>query len=320
MHKELTVGVLITIFSGIVSIIILWIVSRIHKVKRLTLLFTIVLLLNIIWFSALIFYYFRPFLPCPAYPDKIYWFEFLALWFIYLIRFGFLLSLLSLIQNILGQAISRKGFSVVRTSLIVLSVIWFVGWVEIPFLGSRHMVDQLMFLTDFLLFAMVVAATVYMHYRTAFLPVKEYRRAIQRLAVVIIFPMSFGLTKLVIGPSLGEISYVFERLMIYLPLVLFNVLAAWWGTRYGSILPKYNSLVSGPKSLHIDALAEKYKITKREMEVIELIRQGKTNREISGQLFISVETVKDHNYNIFQKTGVKNRIQLVNVVNRFQGE
>lgn len=54
------------------------------------------------------------------------------------------------------------------------------------------------------------------------------------------------------------------------------------------------------------------------MEVIELICQGHTNKEIADLLFISVETVKDHNYKIFQKTGVKNRTQLVNFINSFQ--
>ena len=51
------------------------------------------------------------------------------------------------------------------------------------------------------------------------------------------------------------------------------------------------------------------------MEVINLICQGKSNKEIANQLFISVDTVKDHNYKIFQKTGVKNRTQLVKLVN-----
>ena len=36
--------------------------------------------------------------------------------------------------------------------------------------------------------------------------------------------------------------------------------------------------------------------------------------KIADHLFISVETVKDHNYKIFQKTGVKSRIQLANLV------
>lgn len=320
MYQEYTLGVLITLFSSAISIFILGVTSRIYKGKRLTLLFTSVLLLNIIWFSALVFHYFRSFFPGPGDSEKIYWFEFLVLSLIYLIRFGLLLALLSLIQHILGLEISKRVVSTVRNSVIMLSIIWFVSWFEIPLLGSRYIVDQLMVLTDFLLFATVIAAAVFLRYRTAFLPSKEYRRAIVILSAIIIFPMAIGIIKLVIGSSLSQITFVLERSMIYLPLVLFNILSAWWAVRYASIFSKYDSVSLSVKSLDSDYLTKKYKITKRETEVIELICQGKTNKEIADQLFISVETVKDHNYKIFQKAGVKNRTQLVNLINNFKKE
>ena len=318
MYREYTVGVIITLFSSIGSIFILGIVSRIFKIKRLTLLFMSVLFVNIIWFSALVFHYFRSFFPGPGDPEKIYLFEFLVLSLIYLIRFGLLLALLSLIQHILGLEISKKVISAVRNSVIILSIIWFVSWFEIPLLGSRYIVDQLMVLTDFLLFATVIVAAIFLHYRAKFIPDKEYRKAIIMLSAIIIFPMAIGIIKLVIGSSLSQITFALERSMIYLPLVLFNISSAWWGAKYASILSKYDSISLSTKSLDIDGLAEKYKITKREMEVIELISRGKTNKEIADLLFISVDTVKDHNYKIFQKTGVKNRIQLVNLINNLQ--
>jgi DNA-binding NarL/FixJ family response regulator len=43
---------------------------------------------------------------------------------------------------------------------------------------------------------------------------------------------------------------------------------------------------------------------------VKLVCQGLTNREIANRLFISVGTVKDHNYTVFQKAGVRNRTQL----------
>jgi DNA-binding CsgD family transcriptional regulator len=320
MYQEYILGVLITLFSSIISIVILGVVSRIYKSKRLSLLFASVLLLNIIWFSTLIFYYFRPFFPGPSDPEKISWFEFLVLSLIYLVRFGLLITLLSLNQHILGLKISKKVISVVRNSVIFLSIIWLLGWIEIPLLGSRYIVDQLMVLTDFLLFATVIASAVFLRYRAAFLPAKEYRRAIIMLSTIIIFPMAIGIIKLVIGSSLSRINFVLERSMIYLPLVLFNISSAWWAVRYASILSKYDSVSLSVKSLDSDDFANKYKITKRETEVIELICKGKTNKEIADQLFISIETVKDHNYKIFQKTGVKNRTQLVNLINNFKKE
>jgi DNA-binding CsgD family transcriptional regulator len=62
------------------------------------------------------------------------------------------------------------------------------------------------------------------------------------------------------------------------------------------------------------SLTETYGISKREGEVIQLVCQGRTNQEIADTLFISLKTVKDHNYRIFQKTGVRNRVELTQLV------
>jgi DNA-binding CsgD family transcriptional regulator len=315
MYQEYTLGVLLTLLSSVVGIVGLAIVSRIHKDKRLIYLFASVLFLNFIWFSSLIFNYFKPFFPAPADPDKIYWFEFLILSLIFIIRFGLLIALLILIQHILGNFFPRRIILIVRNSVIILSVLWFVSWIEIPLLGSRYIIDQLMVYTDLLIFLTVIAAAVYMRFRAAFLPDEEFKRAIIILSTIIIFPMAVGSIKLVIGSSLGNISFILERSMIYLTLMSFNILATWWGSKFVSLISKYEGFDMSAESLKIDNLVDKYNITNREMEVINLICLGKTNREIADELFISVDTVKDHNYKIFQKTGVKNRTQLVKLVN-----
>lgn len=54
-------------------------------------------------------------------------------------------------------------------------------------------------------------------------------------------------------------------------------------------------------------------ITKREREIVMLIKAGKTNQEIADELFISIATVKDHNHNLFRKSGVRNRLELANL-------
>jgi DNA-binding CsgD family transcriptional regulator len=52
-------------------------------------------------------------------------------------------------------------------------------------------------------------------------------------------------------------------------------------------------------------------ITKRERQVVEQICLGKTNKQIAEELFISLQTVKDHTHRIYSKLGVKSRMQLV---------
>lgn len=59
---------------------------------------------------------------------------------------------------------------------------------------------------------------------------------------------------------------------------------------------------------------QEFHITEREFEVIKLIKKGMTNKEIGYELGISVNTVNNHIANIFQKTGVKSRIDLLNVL------
>jgi DNA-binding NarL/FixJ family response regulator len=50
-------------------------------------------------------------------------------------------------------------------------------------------------------------------------------------------------------------------------------------------------------------------LTGREREVLALVSQGRTNREISERLFISVKTASVHVSNIMAKLGVANRTQ-----------
>lgn len=56
-------------------------------------------------------------------------------------------------------------------------------------------------------------------------------------------------------------------------------------------------------------------LTKREYEVLALVAQGFTNRQIATALFISENTVQNHLRSIFDKLGVTSRIQAVLRVN-----
>ena len=58
-------------------------------------------------------------------------------------------------------------------------------------------------------------------------------------------------------------------------------------------------------------------ITRRELEVLELIAQGMSNREIAGKLFVSENTVKTHSSRVFDKLGAKRRTQAVQLGKEF---
>lgn len=57
-------------------------------------------------------------------------------------------------------------------------------------------------------------------------------------------------------------------------------------------------------------------ISKRELDVLQLMANGLSNEEIAGQLFISLNTVKTHSSNIFLKLDVKRRTQAVEKARR----
>lgn len=56
-------------------------------------------------------------------------------------------------------------------------------------------------------------------------------------------------------------------------------------------------------------------LSHREMEVISLIKEGFTSKEIAVRLTLSVKTVEVHRYNILKKLNVKNTVALVNYIN-----
>jgi DNA-binding CsgD family transcriptional regulator len=58
-------------------------------------------------------------------------------------------------------------------------------------------------------------------------------------------------------------------------------------------------------------------ITRRELEILELVAQGMSNREIAGKLYVSENTVKTHCSRAFDKLGAKRRTQAVQLGKEF---
>ena len=61
-------------------------------------------------------------------------------------------------------------------------------------------------------------------------------------------------------------------------------------------------------------LKEKYHLTKRENTILSLLMKGKDNNEISGELVISVNTLKKHILNIYRKLDINHRVQLFKMI------
>ena len=65
----------------------------------------------------------------------------------------------------------------------------------------------------------------------------------------------------------------------------------------------------------MEHVLDHYGVTKRERQIVQKICLGKTNKQIAEELFISLQTVKDHTHRIYSKIGVNSRMQLVQMMN-----
>jgi DNA-binding CsgD family transcriptional regulator len=66
----------------------------------------------------------------------------------------------------------------------------------------------------------------------------------------------------------------------------------------------------GTSASRLDKIGESFGLSEREIEILILVHRGRLNKEIAAELHISIDTVKKHLYNVFKKTGVRNRVQL----------
>jgi len=88
-------------------------------------------------------------------------------------------------------------------------------------------------------------------------------------------------------------------------LLLLGLGYVWKRTQTGRLAARVRTEAA------MDKFCERHEVSPREREILLLLLKGKSNREIEEALFISMGTVKNHVYSIFQKIGVKNRAQLI---------
>ena len=98
---------------------------------------------------------------------------------------------------------------------------------------------------------------------------------------------------------------------------IFSALGLYLGLRWSRSKEKEVVVIkevrvpeNGSFVLAVDKLAE-LGITQREHEILGLIAEGLSNREIGERLFVSENTVKTHSSRLFGKLGVNRRVQAV---------
>lgn len=133
----------------------------------------------------------------------------------------------------------------------------------------------------------------------------------------------YGLFAAILVFSLKWLQWKFliltNSLEVYIGLIaaFFTVLGVWIATRFNK--PKIQEVVV-EKEIYVPQLEEnslneteleKFNLTEREYEVLQLFATGCNNAEIADQLFLSISTVKTHVSNLLVKMGVNNRTHAV---------
>jgi two-component system, NarL family, response regulator LiaR len=100
--------------------------------------------------------------------------------------------------------------------------------------------------------------------------------------------------------------------------LIFTVLGIWLAKKLSK--PKTETIII-EKEVYISKSAvnfsadektlQKFGISKREWEVLELMSEGLSNQEIADKLFVSLNTIKTHSSNLFLKLDVKRRTQAI---------
>ncbi|OLA94437.1 MAG: hypothetical protein BHW64_03905 [Candidatus Melainabacteria bacterium LEY3_CP_29_8] len=109
-------------------------------------------------------------------------------------------------------------------------------------------------------------------------------------------------SKQIMGLKTGADDYITK------PFILPNLLA-----RIDAVLRRssWNKKIINEQNINIPIDADVEQLTKREKEVISMLAQGASNKEIADKLFVRDVTIKTHLNAIFKKLKVTNRTQAV---------
>jgi two-component system, NarL family, response regulator LiaR len=123
------------------------------------------------------------------------------------------------------------------------------------------------------------------------------------------------LAALILALKLLQYSFIIRELTLefYLGVVavLFVALGAWVGARITSRKIRVVTLQQSTEFAVDEIELKRSGISKRELEVLELMSKGNSNQEIADKLFLSPNTVKTHCANLFVKLDVRRRTQAI---------
>ena len=124
---------------------------------------------------------------------------------------------------------------------------------------------------------------------------------------IIIYGFLLALTVFIL--EYFEYRYVVRNLsleiLILFIAIVFVILGWWLGKTLTSKPVALQPFRKNEKAIEYLGLSE------RELEVLVLVAEGHSNKEIAGKLFVSINTVKTHLQKVYEKLEVSRRTQAV---------
>ena len=308
MDTLLILVIIFTFILGVISILYLLFQVRKRKQYFVKYLLFVLLFLNSMWYSVLFLQLLESGVILLKNRALYLGLEILFSSLLFYCRFFFLIAFIQMVVKILDYKFSKTSILAIKITAIAIIVIWLFGWLEFLMFDSREIANNFLIYSDVLIFFSIIIASVFLISQTKHIQDKPSQKSIKLLGIIFIIPIVLGFFKWLISSSIEDNNI--ERLSIHIMVILFNVIIIWWVVFYSGGIIEDGLFKKEEIKSSLNKLISKYNISKREMDVILLICEGATNKVIAEKLFISIDTVKDHNSRIFQKTGVKNRTQL----------
>ena len=213
------------------------------------------------------------------------------------------LAFLSVVFELSAHEFLKHYKTVLKRIFVFIVIAYLAGF-------AVYIYDPAADLLEYIDTIMLISGTLIV-YVSLILLVFINREKKERQHAIRIFAIIYGTVFLPIAAFMFTIPFKFtilSALFIVSNLIPFIWVRGYFAKYYLVKFKHENSRIA------IELIAEKYGLTDREREIMELILQGKSNKEIEAALYISLNTVRNHTHNLYKKLNVNGRGQMVGLI------
>lgn len=198
---------------------------------------------------------------------------------------------------------------------ISASMIYFLLGVLYIILGSKF---YILFVALFYIFIIVIFLIVFKYYKN--IADKTAKIILKLFMLTSSIVMSLGLIYIIHSDEIEKalsLNIITDIIFILLYFWFNSLMTSYFLWYFISTL-KVSSIKDENAIIYIENLERSSVkiLTKREKEISNLLLEGKSNKEVSHLLDISLNTVNNHVANIYEKLDVKNRVEFVNKITK----